>query len=170
MSYIKLHRKFTEWEWFTDGDMVKMFLYLLCKANFKDRKYKGQVIKRGQLLTGRKKLAQELKMTERKVRTCLSRLEETEEISLKTTNKNTLISILKYDFYQSECPESDQQTTSKRPANDHNIRKIRMKEGKNNTYSKCIYTDHIPVYDISNNPKMTQDEIQDLLYLMKGEQ
>lgn len=166
MSYIKLDRRICEWEWFTDGNTLKLWIYLLANAQYKDTKFKGIEIKRGQIITGRKKLAECLGMSERQIRSCLKHLEKTQEVTIKSTNRFTLITIVKYDFYQGggddSDQQSDQQVTNKRPASDHNTRNIRRKEGKN------IYNT-IPVYDPSSNTEMTKEQETELLLLMKGE-
>lgn len=163
MSFIKLDRKICDWEWFTDANTLKVWIYLLVNAKYKDTEYRGTIIKRGQLLIGRKRLADDLEMTEQQVRTCLSRLERTKEISIKSTNKNSLISIVKYGFYQGEDEISNQLATSKQPANNQQTttykRNIRKKEGKN------IFNS-IPTYDTSMNPVFTDEEEDDLLERM----
>ena len=83
-GWFKTYRAITEWEWFTDGNTLKLWIYLLAKANYKDSHYMGIEIKRGQLITGRKKLAEALRMSEQQVRTCLERLQETNEITIKS--------------------------------------------------------------------------------------
>ena len=109
MSFIKLDRKITEWEWFTDANTLKLWIYLLVNANYKDGSYKGIEIKRGQLVTGRKKLAERLGMSERQIRSQLEHLQTTNEVTIKATNKYSIITIVKYDFYQSGGDENDQQ-------------------------------------------------------------
>lgn len=109
MSYIKLNRGITEWEWFTDDNMLKLWIYLLVNAQYQDGRFKGIDVKRGQVIVGRKKLAERLGMTEQRVRNCLNRLKSTNEITIKPTNKYSLITIVKYDIYQGESEENNQQ-------------------------------------------------------------
>lgn len=108
-GWISLYRKFTEWEWYTDANTMRVFLHLLLKANHKEGKWQGQVIQRGQLITGRKTIADELKISERNVRTALDKLKLTNEITVKSTNKFSLVTIIKYDVYQDTQKENDQQ-------------------------------------------------------------
>ena len=108
-GWISLYRKFTEWEWYTDANTMRVFLHLLLKANHKAGHWKGQTIQRGQLITGRKSIADELKISERNVRTALDKLKLTNEITIKPTNKFSLVTIVKYDTYQDTQKESDQQ-------------------------------------------------------------
>lgn len=101
-GWIKLHRKIIDWEWFSTNDMLKFFLYLILKANHKDSKFQGHIIKRGQLIIGRKKLAETLNLSEQSIRTCITRLKSTSEITIKSTNKFSIITVCKYELYQSD--------------------------------------------------------------------
>lgn len=162
MSFIKLDRKITEWGWFTDSNTLKLWIYLLVNAQYHDSVYKGIEIKRGQLLTGRKKLARNLEMTEQQIRTCLEHLQLTNEITIKSTNKYSLITIVKYGFYQGWDDDgnqqinqqSNQQTTNKQPQY-KKYKKERKEE---------IYT-----YDPSLNKEMSKEQEEELLELMKGQ-
>lgn len=111
----------SEFEWLSNPTICYFFFRLLFKANYKDGRWQGVEVKRGQLLTGRKSLSEEFNLTERQVRTCLEKLTSTGYIDQQTTNKYTIITICNYDSWQSFEDVNDQQTTSKRPANDHNI-------------------------------------------------
>jgi hypothetical protein len=116
VGWIKIYRKLIEWEWFNDSKMVHLFIYLLISANHKDGTFKGQKVKRGQVITGRIKISAVTGISEQSIRTCLQRLESTNEITIKTTNKNSVITLLNYDLYQSEDVNdqaTNQQTTSK---------------------------------------------------------
>lgn len=138
MSYIKLDRRITGWEWFTDANTLKLWIYLLVNAQYQDGSYKGIEIKRGQLVTGRKKLAEQLEMSEQQIRTCLEHLQATNEITINSTNKYSLITIVKYGFYQGDDDDINQQNnqqgnqriTNKQPTNNHNKRNKESKEGK----------------------------------------
>ena len=128
-GYIKLYRKFAEWEWYQDANVVRVFLHLLLTANYEDKRWQGKSVGKGQVIVGRKRLAEALNLTERNIRTALEKLESTGEIKREVTNKYTLITICNYVSYQSteECerPTSDQQATNKRPQlkNIKNIKK-----------------------------------------------
>ena len=113
-GYIKLFRRINDWEWKTEPLTLSLFIHLVTNANHKNNNWRGIKIKRGQILTGRKQLSLQTGLTERQVRTALKNLETTGEVTSKTTNKYSIISITNYEMYQA----SDQQTTSKRPASD----------------------------------------------------
>ncbi len=85
--------------------------------------WQGQHIKRGQLITGRKRLAKDLKLTERQIRTSLTKLKMTNEVTIEATSKNSVITITNYDTYNplnikraskptNETPTSDQRATT----------------------------------------------------------
>lgn len=99
-GYIKIHRTLLEWEWFDSAEMVKVFIYLLLSANFEDRKWQGTVIRRGQLLTTRETLANAVGLSVQKLRTCIAKLEQTGEITRKSTKRFSIITISNYDRYQ----------------------------------------------------------------------
>ena len=127
-GWIKIFYKLQAWEWYGDPNMVATWIHLLLSANWKDKKWRGISIKRGQLITSRTNLAEGIGLTERQLRTCLEHLQESGEIACETTNRYTIITICKYESYQgntednrpaerpTERPTNDQQTTSRRPA------------------------------------------------------
>lgn len=108
-SFVKLHKKMLDWEWYSDSNTKSLFLHLLIIANYKDKSWKGITIKRGQCVVGRKQLSKTLGMSERQIRTCFDHLKSTNELTTKSTNKYTLITIEKYNDYQSNIGITDQQ-------------------------------------------------------------
>ena len=117
-GWVKIHRKFQEWEWYDKSEMVHLFLHLLLSANVSDRQWHGMIIKRGQLVTSYESLRERTGLSVRTLRTCLEKLEQTGEIVRKATNKFSLLTICNYESYQDENFESDKQTTSKRQPED----------------------------------------------------
>lgn len=112
VGWIKLHRKFLEWEWYTDSKMVHLFIHLLLSASIEDRKWKGIVLQRGQLATTYPELSKKTGLTVQNLRTCLEKLEYSQIINRKVTNKYTLVTICNYESYQS-AESIDQQTTNR---------------------------------------------------------
>lgn len=99
-GWIKIHRKLQDWGWYSDSHMVHLFIHLLLEANHEDRVWKGQIIKRGQLIFGRKAVSETLGISEQTLRTCMTRLKSTNEITSKSTNRFSLITIVNYENYQ----------------------------------------------------------------------
>lgn len=133
-----------EWGWWKDSHTLHIFLFLLINANFRENTFLGYKIFRGQCIIGRKTLSENTGMSERAVRTSLKHLKLTSEITIKTTNRFSIITICNYDKYnpsdftsdQQDNSSSDQQVTSKRPASDQQVTTPREgKKDKNNTYT-----------------------------------
>jgi hypothetical protein len=102
VGHIKIDRKILNWEWYSDYKMVHLFIHLLIKANYKENTWQGVKIKRGQLITGLHKLSGATGLSVSQTRTCLTKLQTTGEIAIEVTNKYSIVTICKYDTYQSE--------------------------------------------------------------------
>lgn len=146
-GWVRLYRNMMKWEWYQDSEATHLFIHLLLKANHASCKWKGTEVKRGQLITGRKVLHRETGISENKIRQRLKWFEDTQEITIKTTSKFSLITILKYNIYQPEIdtksPTSHQQTTSKPPANHHKQEEEEYKEEKE-VVESCQITSGLP--------------------------
>lgn len=128
-GWLKLFYQFREWEWYGDPNMVALFIHLLLRANFKPVRRKGEVYGRGVVLTSREELSRETGISERTIRTCLTRLKTTNEITIKATKQGSVITLTNYDKYQSQNAESDQRNdqpsdqrvTNDRPTTDQRV-------------------------------------------------
>lgn len=99
-GFVKLHRKFIEWEWYTDDVVKSLFLHLLILASFKPSRWQGRTIERGQVITSIPSLAEDTNHSIQEIRTALSKLEMTGEISTESTNRFRVITITNFDAYQ----------------------------------------------------------------------
>jgi len=137
-GWVKFHRKIEEWEWYTDSNTFRVFFHLVLKANHKPNKWRGVDIDKGQLITSRDKLAEQLNLSVQQVRTSLKKLEKTKEITIKATNKYTLVTIENYTIYQTKEEKVTSKTTNEQPSNNHQVttnkneKNERMKEYTNN--------------------------------------
>lgn len=120
-GWITLHRKIMKWGWYTDANTMRVFLHLLLKANHQPGEYLGEPIERGQLITGLISLEKELKLTQSKIRTSLAKLERSGEIKRKITNRFSVITICKYDSYQTKSQADNKQITNKSQTNHNQI-------------------------------------------------
>lgn len=138
-NYIKINRSLLEWEWYSDINTTRLFIHLILKANWKDGKFRGTTVPRGSFVSSFRKLAEETSLTEREVRTAISHLEETGEVTHKGHSKYSVFTVVNYDKYQLKDTQEDKQETSNRHSNDiltttiEEGKKGRRKESNNNT-------------------------------------
>lgn len=135
-GYLKLYRKFKDWEWYTNINVKTLFIHCLIRANHTTRNYQGINIKRGQFLTSTKTLSIETGLSERQVRTALDKLILTNELTSKSNNKYRIVTVLRYNDYQTVDKQDDKPMTSKRQTfdkplttnkvlkNDNNVKKV----------------------------------------------
>ena len=110
-TFIKLNRSILNWRWYKNANTMRVFVHLLLKANIKDHDFEDITVHRGQLVTSIRHLSTELQISERSIRTALNHLKTTQEVTIKTTAKYSIITIEKYDEYQN--------TTHKESINRH---------------------------------------------------
>ena len=110
--FIKLYDKILNWEWYHDTNTFRLFIHLLLKANYKDVPFHGQIIKRGQYVTSLTSLAAGTALSVRQVRVSLDKLQMTGEVTSKAYPKYHVITVVKYDSYQSSDKVNDKQMTS----------------------------------------------------------
>ena len=143
-GWIKLHRCLLDNPIvMKDADHLAVWTYLLLEATHKDiqKLFKGKKItlKPGQLITGRIVISDTLKISESKVRRILNEFESDHQIDRQRSNKNSLITVLNWDLYQSADQQDDQQVTNKRPTSDQQVTTLQeykeYKEDKNNITS-----------------------------------
>lgn len=111
-SFIKIDRKIIQWEWWSDINTFRLFIYMLIKAYWKDGNYKGKLIPRGSFPSSVSELSKETNLTENEIRTALKHLKSTGEITSKSTNKFTVFSVKNYDLYQTDNKQDYEQITS----------------------------------------------------------
>ena len=133
-GWIKLHRSLKDWEWYEDTNATRLLIHLLITVNYEAKRWKGQLIEPGTRITSWEHLAAETSLTVRQVRTAMSKLEKSGEVTRKATNKWQAITLVKWEQLQDERQASDKldgrQVTGKRQANDKQT--TTTKEGKNN--------------------------------------
>jgi hypothetical protein len=124
-GWIKLHRQILEWEWYSDNNCFRLFLHLLLKANHKEKRFKGIELKVGSIVTSRDLLARETGLTSQQIRTALTKLISTNEITSKTSSQGTIIQIVSYEKYQVSTNEitNEQPTSNQQSTTNNNVKK-----------------------------------------------
>lgn len=108
-GWIKLHRSLLDWEWFKEPNTLSVFIFLLISARHDDCLWQGITIKAGEVITSLSRIAEGTGLSFQQTRTALNRLINTCEITSKSTNKYTIITISNYDSYQ--CYDNNKQQT-----------------------------------------------------------
>lgn len=162
-GWISLHRKFLGWEWFDKPEMVQMFIWLLLNANYTDKKWRSIEVKRGQLIVTSPMIQEALNLSEQRTKTCIQRLKSTGEITTKSTNKYTIVTICNYDRYQPEDFSSngqatDKQRTKQRTSNGRLYDTLNVSKQINNNNNN-----NISVCD-NNNALTHEDKERDIIF------
>lgn len=90
----------------------------------------------GQLVVGRKSLAATLKMSEQNIRTVLQLLEKCENLTIKSTNKFSVLTVVNWELYQGDDAETTNKVTSTQPAPNQHLTTI--KNEKNEKHEKNL--------------------------------
>ena len=148
-GYIKLYRQVMKWEWYDDANTFRLFIHLLLKANYEDAQWRGLAIKRGQLFTSIGHLSHELKISDKAIRIALDKLIKTKEVASEGASNGTMITICKYDSYQSSFNTEGQtegQTRGERGATNNNNNNNKEKKNKEIDLS-FLQKDFIPIVE-----------------------
>lgn len=158
-GWVKLHRKFINWEWYDQPNVKSVFIDLILNANHQASAWHGHEIEKGSFVTSVADIAARNGLTTQQVRSALTKLEKTGEISKKSTNKNTLIIVLGYAKYQDLFVEEQQtnnkQITNKQQTNNKQItnslynkneKNEKNEENEKNIYKREPYKDSTDMY------------------------
>lgn len=144
-GYIKLYRQIMRWEWYDDANALRLFIHLLLKANYEDAQWRGLAIKRGQLFTSIGHLSHELKISNKAIRIALDKLIKTKVVASEGASNGTMITICKYDSYQSSF-NTEGQTRGKRGATNNKNNNNKEKKNKEIDLS-FLQKDFIPIVE-----------------------
>ena len=124
-GFVKIHRKLVQWGWYTDNVVKGVFIHILLTANFKPMMWQGRTIQPGQVVVSASRMGSELGFSRQQIRTALHKLESTNEITIESTNKYSIITVVNWDEYQyfNENPTNKRtrSTTIHQPSNNHQI-------------------------------------------------
>ena len=134
IGFILLYRDLLEWQWYQNPTVSRLFIHLLLKANYTEKKWQGHLIKRGQLITSISNLSSELSLSNQEIRTALRKLQDSGFITRHATNRFTVVTIINYGIRQSASKFINTQNailaTNKQQTNNKQI--TTTNEGKNN--------------------------------------
>lgn len=108
---IKLHRQMLEWERHDDPKTFSLFTHCLLMANWEDKKWRWIDVPRWSFITSLSNLSRIVGLSLQQLRTSINKLKSTHNITHQSTNKYSIISICKWEKYQSLEDESTHETT-----------------------------------------------------------
>lgn len=166
-TYIKLDRNILRWRWWQKSKVLHVFLFLLLNANVSDHEFEHEIIHRGQTVASLGSIVKSTGLTIREVRTAISTLKKTGEVTSRANNKYQVFTIVNYDRYQdnrqakrqTNGQSSDKQATSKRQ---HYKNNKNDKNEKNNIPPKSPKGDSTP----SGIPERGTDEFRNKSHLL----
>lgn len=123
-GWIKTHRSLVKWEWYDDFPCFRLFMHLLLTVNYKSSRFRGHEISIGSKVCGLNALSKQTGLSVMQIRTAIKKLESTGEITIKKTNKFSIISIVSWELYQ----EDNTQVTNEQQTD--NTQVTPSKEGK----------------------------------------
>lgn len=105
-------------------------MYILLSANHEKTRYMGHEVPVGAFVSGILSIAENTGLSVQNARTSLKKLEKSGEITIKSTNKFSIISVNNWKKYQdtNKPLTNDQQTTNKPLTTDKESKNIRIKE------------------------------------------
>lgn len=119
-GFALLHRKIMDTPFYKDAEASHLWVHLLLRANYEPTMVStesGDVFcDRGEFLTGRNSLAMETGLTADRVKSLLRKFTGLGMITTKSTNRFSVLRVVKYDEYQQNfCPADVQPVSSSNP-------------------------------------------------------
>ena len=109
-GWIQLHRSMLDWEWYTNVNTSRLFMHCLLKASHKDRSWRGINIAKGSFISGRDSLAKDTGLSIQNIRTSLANLKSTNDITILSRGKYSIISITNWANYQEVNHKTNHET------------------------------------------------------------
>ena len=147
-GYVKLWRCSVDAGWLQNHKLWAFWCWCLMKATHKeyDQVVGCQVVHLfpGEFVFGRKKAAEELRVSEQEIRTMVDSMRIRKNLTIKTTNKFSVISIINWNTYQDIefifNQQINQLLTNKQPTTNH-------KQEHKNKNTKEYTSDFLKFYD-----------------------
>lgn len=123
-GFFTIHRKIFTWYGATSAKRVQLLVFLIGLANHKENTFifNGEkiLVKRGQFITGRKKLSDMTGTSESYIEKLLTEFEKYGILEQQKSNRNRLISIINYNGYQALEQQKDNRKTTERHKQPYN--------------------------------------------------
>lgn len=141
-GWVKLYRKSLDSSVFSNPNLWQVWTYCLMRANHRETKivFNGEeiILLPGSFITGRFQGAKDCFMKESTFRDQLSKLEKMKNLDIKSDNKKSLITVVKWASYQGEDFQPDSTSDNNPTTTRH------RQECKNERKIKSISIQNIP--------------------------
>lgn len=167
-GFALIHRQFMDSRLYRDSQAVHLWLHLILKANHTDEEVNTDIgmmiVRRGQMITGRPTLVSETFIPDNKVKSLLRTFESKGMINIESKGRKfSLISIVKYDDFQSQnCPTdvqrmSNANTSENAPLSDVCPTDVqRLSINNNNILNTNVFNDRPRIS--KSSPRKTKPE------------
>ena len=166
IGWVKLDRRIQSWRFFRKSEYVQMWIYILTEANHEPTRWEEIDIASGEFVTSVERLSKGTGLSTQQVRTILKKLNG-EELTIKSTNRYSLIKVNKWAEYQGSTKVANKQS-NKQITNEQQTANKQLttnKNDKNEKNEKNIYiiapssNDLEPVARLPLNEKGTYHNI-----------
>lgn len=152
-GFALIHRQFMDSRLYRDSQAVHLWLHLILKANHTDEEVNTDIgmmiVRRGQMITGRPTLVSETFIPDNKVKSLLRTFESKGMINIESKGRKfSLISIVKYDDFQSQnCPTDVQRMSNANTSENAPLRDVcptdvqRLSINNNNILNTNVFND-----------------------------
>lgn len=152
-GFALIHRQFMDSRLYRDSQAVHLWLHLILKANHTDEEVNTDIgmmiVRRGQMITGRPTLVSETFIPDNKVKSLLRTFESKGMINIESKGRKfSLISIVKYDDFQSQnCPTDVQRMSNANISENAPLRDVcptdvqRLSINNNNILNTNVFND-----------------------------
>lgn len=165
-SYIPLFRSIQKWEWYKDGNTMRLFLHVLLNANISASKFEGIEIKRGQMIASYPKLSENLNISVQSLRTAIKHLKSTGELTVTKYPKFSVITVNNYEKFNvstGKLTVNQQATNSQLTVNQQHYKK-NNKKNKKDKERKNILSNNINIYNGAQNADNNPPSLDDVKY------
>lgn len=119
-GWIKLYRKLLFNGWIKNHKLFIFWIYCLLEASHRVHKVilgsQQVTLQPGQFVFGREKAAQDTGLSPQSIRTCVHNLATLGNITIESTNKYSVITVVNWERYQGSVYESTSKATNYQPA------------------------------------------------------
>ena len=167
-GFVLLWRKVEDSGWIRNHKLWAFWSWCLIKASYKKRKVVVGLqeieLEPGQFIFGRKSASKATDISERSIRTIVDFLVKSQNLTIKTTSKFSIIYVVNWSFYQQPETQNDQQNdqppTSHRPTTDQqlttNNNRYNSKHLKKEKIDKKLFLDFVYLESIEYDKLVIQ--------------